>query len=150
MRLRKRLACGVGLILMWATVAMAGDFDFLRELDRKAREDHKAFSEHMSIVFGVPVPRIDKIIREVGSPADAFMVLKIGKLSGRSYDDVFHEYRSNKKQGWGVMAKNMGIKPGSAEFHELKKGGSDVYGGASSKGKDKGKGKDKKGKGRGK
>ena len=45
------------------------------------------------------------------------------------------------KKGWGVIAKNLGIKPGSEEFHALKTGR--LYsrsGGASSKKKHKGKG----------
>jgi len=135
-------------LVMNATIAAGSDFDFLKEIDRKAREDHKAFAEHMSIVFGLPVPRIDKIVKEVGSPADAFMLLKIEKLSRRSYDDVFTEYRSNRGRGWGAIAKNMGIKPGSDAFHELKRSGGDFAKGSSAKGKAKA--KDKKGKGKGK
>ena len=29
-------------------------------------------------------------------------------------------YEQDRGQGWGVIAKRMGIKPGSAEFHALK------------------------------
>lgn len=145
MRVAKWVAGTVVMFMVSVSVAFAGDFDFLKELDRKAREDHKAFAEHMSVVFGLPVPRIDRIIVEVGSPSDAFMVLKIGKLSERSYDEVFTEYEANRGKGWGVIAKNMGIKPGSAEFHELKKGGKDTFQGSSSKGKGK---SGKKGKGK--
>jgi len=31
-------------------------------------------------------------------------------------------WQQNHGQGWGVVAQRMGIKPGSAEFHQLKKG----------------------------
>ncbi len=137
MKTGKWISGAVVTFLFFTSIAFAGDFDFLRELDRKAREDHKAFVEHMSLAFGLPVPRIDKIIVQIGSPSDAFMVLKIGKLSDRSYDEVFREYETNRGKGWGVIAKNMGIKPGSAEFHELKKGGKDDFHGSSSKGKGK-------------
>jgi hypothetical protein len=41
-----------------------------------------------------------------------------------------------------VIAKNLGIKPGSKEFHALKKG--DFAGNDSDSGKGKGKGKGKK------
>jgi len=34
---------------------------------------------------------------------------------------VVKEYDVNKDKGWGVMAKNLGIKPGSDAFHSLKK-----------------------------
>ncbi|MBE0602055.1 MAG: hypothetical protein IH611_00310 [Deltaproteobacteria bacterium] len=76
------------------------------------------------------------------------MVFRTGQVSGRPHEVVLDEYRANQGKGWGVMAKNLGIKPGSAEFHSLKKGWDD--GGGSGKGKGKGKKKDKgKGKGKG-
>jgi len=62
-------------------------------------------------------------------------------------------YRADKGKGWGVLAKSLGIKPGSKEFHALKRG-HDIYdynGKDRDKGKDKGKCKNKsksKGKGR--
>jgi hypothetical protein len=35
---------------------------------------------------------------------------------------IDHDVLSRRKaEGWGVIAKNPGIKPGSREFHELKK-----------------------------
>jgi hypothetical protein len=53
---------------------------------------------------------------------------------------VLREYKSSKGKGWGVIAKSLGIKPGSKEFHELKRS-QDLYNGQNSKGKGKGKGK---------
>jgi hypothetical protein len=54
---------------------------------------------------------------------------------------VVREYKAHKGQGWGVIAKNLGIKPGSKEFHALKKGGLNAGGDDPGKGKGKGKGK---------
>jgi hypothetical protein len=51
-------------------------------------------------------------------------------------------YKRNKGKGWGVIAQRLGIKPGSAEFHRLKKGDFELAGGkAGGKGKGNGKGK---------
>jgi len=44
-------------------------------------------------------------------------------------------YQIHQGKGWGAIPKSLGIKPGSKEFHALKKG--DLDGG---KGKGKGKG----------
>src|SRR3546814_19499812 len=41
--------------------------------------------------------------------------------------DVVHEYDRHPGQGWGVVAKRLGIKPGSAAFHALKRGQVDTY-----------------------
>jgi hypothetical protein len=57
---------------------------------------------------------------------------------------VVDVYKKNRGKGWGVIAKSLGIKPGSPEFHALKRG-DDLY-----THKEKGKGKGGKGKGKGK
>jgi hypothetical protein len=49
---------------------------------------------------------------------------------------VLKEYKTSKGKGWGVIAKSLGIKPGSAEFQALKNG-QDLFNG--NKGKEKGK-----------
>jgi hypothetical protein len=35
-------------------------------------------------------------------------------------DELLTVYSKHKSNGWGVIAKQLGIKPGSAEFHQLK------------------------------
>ena len=74
-----------------------------------------------------------------GSLADAFMVLQIGRWTGLSRDRIMNEYGSKKGQGWGAIAKDLGIKPGSAEFHALKNGDFGYSAGRSGKGNDHGK-----------
>ncbi|HEX9934232.1 MAG TPA: hypothetical protein VGB38_03460, partial [bacterium] len=57
---------------------------------------------------------------------------------------VMDEYKSGKGKGWGVIAKSLGIKPGSDEFHALKRE-QDFYDVSDKgKGKEKSKGKGKK------
>jgi hypothetical protein len=71
------------------------------------------------------------------------MVLRLGEMSSRPTEYVINEYRSGKGKGWGALAKSLGIKPGSKEFHALK-GGDDLYGGDyKNRGKNKGKAKGK-------
>ncbi|MDZ4165721.1 MAG: hypothetical protein U1C55_11400, partial [Smithellaceae bacterium] len=66
-----------------------------------------------------------------------YMILRLGEISGKPTDSVMEKYRSEKGKGWGAMAKSLGIKPGSEEFHTLKRG-SDIK-----ENDDKGKGKEK-------
>jgi hypothetical protein len=59
---------------------------------------------------------------------------------------VMATYESHKGKGWGVIAKELGIKPGSAEFHALKRGDfvlSGAPGGGSDNRQAKGAGKGK-------
>ena len=43
-------------------------------------------------------------------------------MSGNTTEAVIKKYQSGKDNGWGVLAKSLGIKPGSKEFKALKNG----------------------------
>ena len=58
----------------------------------------------------------------VATPADAFMVFQLGQMAHRPPETVVHTYQRPQGKGWGVIAKELGIKPGSREFHALKNG----------------------------
>ena len=77
-------------------------------------------------------------------PADAFMVFQLGRMGQCPPERVMEVYKTRHGQGWGAMAKELGIKPGSAEFHALKRGDLRFDGrpqGGQGKGKDKEHGK---------
>lgn len=133
----------VALLLILSAPAMAGDFDFLAELNISAKADLGVFVADLGIRFGLPVPRVEEIVRTVAVPADAFMVLKVAEVAQVPPVQVVEEYKKNKGKGWGVMAQNMGIKPGSAAFMELKKQ-EKMGGGKGKAGAKEGKGKGKK------
>jgi len=106
------------------------------------------FISNLSVSYNIPKIKIEDLLFKVEmTPADAYMTVGIAKIANKSIDEVVNEYKANKGKGWGVIAKNLGIKPGSKEFHALKKGGSVELDKAKGKGKDKGdgKGKGKKG-----
>jgi hypothetical protein len=135
--------CIVALLLSLAfiaTVAVAGDLDsFIRSLNIRAQADSGGFKAEISARFGVPIAQVDAVMASVESPADAYMVFRVGQLAEQPIQVVVNEYTQNRGKGWGVIAKNLGIKPGSAEFHALKEG----YG--NQEGSSRGKGKGKKG-----
>jgi len=114
----------LALIMQGLTVltANAGDFDWLRDLNVQATADSSGFRLRLATRFKIGDAEVKTVIGNMGSPADAYMVLRLGELSGRSTNDVIKVYRTNKNKGWGVIAKNLGIKPGSREFHALKNG----------------------------
>ena len=117
---------------------------FLSNLNIQARADMNGFSFKLGTQFGVPLPQVQAIIRSVEMPADAFMCLQLSQWSNKQPDMVVNTYKGNKGKGWGVIAKQLGIKPGSAEFHALKRGDltfTGEPGGVATQGKGKGKGK---------
>ena len=62
------------------------------------------------------------IIERRYAPADVYMMAESARITGKAFDQVLREFDNTRGQGWGVTAKRLGIKPGSAEFHRLKDG----------------------------
>lgn len=121
----QKLVIKIAIIMLLATAStltMAGDFDWLKEFNIKAVNDGDGFRTRLAARFQIGRAQVDTIINNVDRPADAYMVLRLGELSGRSTDEVIKTYNSDKNKGWGNMAKSLGIKPGSKEFHALKRG----------------------------
>jgi hypothetical protein len=130
--------------------AMAGGGldGFLSKLNAQARNDLAGFSARISAQFGIAEAQVKRVISTVKQPADAFMVFQVGQMARQPTERVLQVYQSGKGKGWGAMARDLGIKPGSPEFHALKRGDFHL-GGASGddrgngKGRGKGKHKDK-------
>ena len=136
------------IFLLSPLAAFAGGLeDFLASINVQARADLPGFSAKVSAQFGVPAPKVQAVIQAVHEPADAFMVFQLGQMARTQPERVLEVYTPNKKKGWGAIAKELGIKPGSAEFHALKSGNLSFTGKPSGnddtpgKGKGKGKGK---------
>jgi hypothetical protein len=123
---------------------------FLQRLNVQANADMGKYSVQLSAQFGVPQAQVTAIIRKVDSPADAFMCLQLGQMARKNPETVVQVYQGNKGKGWGAIAKEMGIKPGSPEFHALKRGDFALTGQPGGSGAEHGHGKGQgKGKGRG-
>ena len=128
--------------LMVLPAQAASDLDvFISNLNVQAQADLGAFKVRLSTQFGVPAARVDAVMATVKTPGDAYMCFRVGQVASRPVEVVTKEYQANKGKGWGVIAKNLGIKPGSKEFHDLKKGNFNGDDQDSGKGKGKGKGK---------
>lgn len=140
----KRFTLCLCLALLSPLMAFAGGLeDFLANVNVQARVDLPGFSAKISTQFGVPLASVQAVVQSVREPADAFMVFQLGQMSGKSPERVMAVYTPRKSKGWGAIAKELGIKPGSAEFHALKSGNLSFTGvpaGSESPGKGKGKG----------
>lgn len=134
-------AFGIAVLVMLSLflvvpAATAGELEvFVNSLNVEARADLGGFRADLAARFGVPGARVDVILRDVDNPADAYMCLRIGEIAHVSTEVVLREYHAHKDKGWGAIAKSLGIKPGSREFHALKDG----YSGHGPRGKGKGK-----------
>lgn len=109
--------------------ANAGDFDWLKQLSIQAQADPGGFVTRLSARFQIGDAEVRTVINNVGSQADAYMVLRLAEMSHHSASYVTRVYRQDRHRGWGVIAQRLGIKPGSREFHALKRG-ADIAGGS--------------------
>ena len=125
------------LLLASAATLAAADFGWVDDFNVTARADPSGFHAQLAARFHLGDAQINAIIGDSGSPADAFMVLRCAELSGRTADQVVQEFQAGKGKGWGVIARRLGIKPGSSEFKALKNGDDSFVQAVKQKGKDK-------------
>lgn len=139
MKLKSLLALGVlfiGMQLSYAQLSFkTGDASLEAELNLlndEAKKDLSSFKEQIVADFGISKQNVQDLLDKALEPAEIILSGRIADITGKSMTDVVSSYEKNKDKGWGQVAKDMGIKPGSPEFHALK--------GKSNKGKGKGNG----------
>lgn len=111
----------------------------LIEVNNDAVKDLDKFKDHVNTTLSLPKEKTEELLQTL-PPGDVFMIAQTAQVTSKPVDDVKQAYEKNKDKGWGETAKELGIKPGSKEFHALKGKVKENKG----KGKAKGKGKDKK------
>lgn len=93
----------------------------LTEINRYGRADNDYFINDVVSSFGAPRYFVrDLLTTRRWEPADVYYACALAHQLNRPCMDVVRDYGDDRGQGWGVIAKRMGIKPGSAEFHALK------------------------------
>lgn len=100
----------------------------LGEIDQYGRRYREPFIEELHSHYGAPRSLLAELLeRRRWAPADVYYACAIAHALGRPCVDVVREYDRAPGQGWGAVAKRMGIKPGSAAFHALKRGTVSTY-----------------------
>lgn len=131
------------VLLFPGTATANGLESFLDEVDVSASKDMGSFRAELRLSFDVSNGTLDGLFEVMSKSSDVYMCLRIGEIAKQPIDLVVEEHQKHKGQGWGVIAKNLGIKPGSEEFHALKAGRFSSNGGSGSS-DNKNKGKNKK------
>lgn len=117
-----RWVCLLFALCAAVTLRAAPEFPWLDELHVHASADPVGFRAELAARFHVGDVDVQAVIAKVPRPADAYLVFRFGELSGRPPLVVVEHYHQHRGQGWGVIAQELGIKPGSPEFHALKAG----------------------------
>jgi hypothetical protein len=103
--------------------ATVGDLEMdnlLTDIHNQALKDITAFHNNVVSTFGIVGSKIDAALK-ILAPGDIYMAAQLSASINKPFEDVVKTYSANKSKGWGAIAKEMGIKPGSPEFHAMKK-----------------------------
>jgi hypothetical protein len=116
----------------------------LTDINTRAKADMETFQNDLEATLSLPKVKTQELLTKL-SPADVYMAAQTAQTAVKPIDDVVAVFEKNKGKGWGVTAKELGIKPGSKEFKALK-GKVKDKGKSQGKAKNAGKGKsDEKG-----
>lgn len=95
----------------------------LADINRYGGAYREPFIDEMVRYHGAPRDFVtDLLVNQRWSPGDVYYACTIAQAIGRPCRYVADQWQEHRGQGWGVVAQRLGIKPGSAEFHRLKKG----------------------------
>ena len=83
----------------------------------------ESFIDELVRYYGAPRDYVGSLLlSDRWAPGDVYYACAIGQVTGRSCRYVAEQWEQHHGEGWGAMAQRMGIKPGSEEFHRLKRG----------------------------
>ena len=96
---------------------------WLGDMNRYGVRYRDPFIDEMVRYHGAPRDLVtDLLVARRWAPGDVYYACTIAQVIGRPCRYVVDEWDRSHGQGWGAVAKRLGIKPGSTEFHRLKNG----------------------------
>ena len=96
---------------------------YLDDVNRYGGRYREPFVNEMVRYYGAPRDLVvDLLTTRNWAPGDVYYACSIAQVLGRPCRYVADYWDEHHGKGWGVVAQELGIKPGSAEFHRLKKG----------------------------
>lgn len=125
--MKQILALSFVCLIFTATFAQdykTGNTEFdasLTMISTNAKSDMIGFRAQMKSEYQISDSKFDYMSVKLGMrPGDIYFALEIGKYSKKPIDEILLIYKRDKGRGWGEIAKNCGIKPGSPAFHAMK------------------------------
>lgn len=124
--MKKAVFLALGLFLStlaFAQTYKSGDATLdanLKSITVEANKDLLSFKANVVTTYGTTLDKVNSLFTVGMNAGDVVISFEIMKLTKKPITDVIRVYKVSKSKGWGAMAKELGIKPGSKEFHALK------------------------------
>lgn len=100
----------------------------LSDVNRYGSRYRQPFVDEMVRYYGAPRDLVSSLLVERNwAPGDVYYACAIAQILGRPCRYVVDIWERDHGQGWGNVARQLGIKPGSDEFHRLKRGFVSTY-----------------------
>lgn len=96
---------------------------WLGDISRYGVRYREPFVDEMVRYYGAPRELVSDLLDRRGwTPGDVYYACALAQVLGRPCRYVVDEWDRDHADGWGGVAQRLGVKPGSAEFHKLKRG----------------------------
>ncbi len=96
---------------------------WLGDINRYGARYREPFIDEMVRYYGAPRELVGELLGpRRWTPGDVYYACALAQVLGRPCRYVVAEWERDHAQGWGEIAQRLGVKPGSAEFHRLKRG----------------------------
>jgi hypothetical protein len=92
----------------------------LNDIGASAKVDMVSFQAEISLSWGQPSASVQLALNQGLQPAEVYLAAAFANISGKPLTAVVELYTRDKAKGWGALAKELGIKPGSKGFKTLK------------------------------
>lgn len=95
---------------------------WLGDMNRYGSRYRDPFVDEMVRYHAAPRDLVVDLLGRRWAPGDIYFACALAQLVGRPCRYVVEMYERDHGQGWGNIARRLGIKPGSTQFHQLKRG----------------------------
>ena len=111
---------GAVVLAAFAFPAAADEFSSQVSTIAESTESPESFAADLSAEFGIPASKLSEMRTAGMSNGDLYFACELSRQAKKPIDAVIDQYKKNKGKGWGAIAKELGVKPGSPEFKALK------------------------------
>ena len=80
-------------IALCSTMAVAGDFDWMKQMNVVAQADPTGFRAQLATRFNIGPAKVSAIVSNFPNPADAYMVMRLGEMSHHPPEYVMERYK---------------------------------------------------------